>query len=404
MTAHTRARGEGSIYPYRNGRYAAYVWVTTLTGERRRKYVYGDTRPQVHARWIELHQAAARTVLPTRSPRVVDYLGYWLREVIEPFAAPKTSETYAANARRYVLPYLGDIRIDQLNVIDVRRWLRHLTATCQCCAQGKDAARPAAQQRCCALGQCCGQRLSRRTILDARAVLRAALTDAVGNRLISHNPTAAVRLPPARPRRMIAWTAEQARCFLASASADHDPLYPAYVLLLVLGLRRGELLGLYWDDIDLDAATVHVHRELQRIGGQLVLGETKTLDSDAGLPLPPLCLSALRDQLAKRTDARQGFVISTRPGGPVDPRNLYRSFQQRLAKAGVPRIPLHGTRHTCASLLVDLDVHPRVAMQILRHAKIATTMDIYTHVPTRTIRTALDQLGQQLESSGLLAV
>jgi integrase len=97
-------------------------------------------------------------------------------------------------------------------------------------------------------------------------------------------------------------------------------------------------------------------------------------------------------------------VISTRPGGPVDPRNLYRSFQQRLAKAGVPRIPLHGTRHTCASLLVDLDVHPRVAMQILRHAKIATTMDIYTHVPTRTIRTTLDRLGQQLESSDLLAV
>lgn len=141
MTAHTRARGEGSIYPYRNGRYAAYVWVTTLTGERRRKYVYGDTRQQVHADWIELHHAAARSALATRSPQVRDYLACWLRDVVEPFAKPKTAETYARNIRLYVIPYLGEKRLDQLSVVDVRRWLRRLTSACQCCAQGKDVAR-----------------------------------------------------------------------------------------------------------------------------------------------------------------------------------------------------------------------------------------------------------------------
>jgi integrase len=85
---------------------------------------------------------------------------------------------------------------------------------------------------------------------------------------------------------------------------------------------------------------------------------------------------------------------------PIDPRNFNRSFQQRVAKAGVPHMPVHGTRHTCASLLVELDVHSRVAMQILRHAKIATTMDVYTHVPTRATRTAIDQLSRQLEQPG----
>jgi integrase len=255
------------------------------------------------------------------------------------------------------------------------------------------------------VGQCCEQRLSRRTIVDARAILRAALTEAVSGRLISHNPAAAVRLPRARPRRMAAWTAEQARQFLASARADHDRLYPAYVLLLVLGLRRGELLALQWTDIDLDAATVHVHRELQRIDGRLILGETKTLDSDAGLPLPPLCVAVLtqlaqgRDQSCWHGTSDGGFVVATRTGTPVDPRNLYRSFQRRCAKAGVPRIPVHGTRHACASLLVELDTHPRVAMQILRHAKIATTMDIYTHIPTRATRTALGLLSQRLDSA-----
>jgi integrase len=171
---------------------------------------------------------------------------------------------------------------------------------------------------------------------------------------------------------------------------------PAYLLLLCLGLHRGELLALQWTDIDLDTATVHVRRELQRVGGRLVLSETKTLDSEAGLPLPPLCLSALRDQMSSPTDAISRFVVATRSGGPVDPRNFYRSFQNRVAQAGVPRIPLHGTRHTCASLLMELDVHPRIAMQILRHAKIATTMDIYSHVPTAATRTAIGRIGRAL--------
>ena len=114
MTAHIRARGEGSIYPYRNGRYAAYVWVTTPAGERRRKYVYGDTRSQVHARWIELHHDAARSTLSTRSPRVREHLAWWLREVVEPFAKPKTAETYTRDIRLYVSPYLGEQRLDRL--------------------------------------------------------------------------------------------------------------------------------------------------------------------------------------------------------------------------------------------------------------------------------------------------
>jgi hypothetical protein len=113
---------------YRNGRYAAYVWVTSVARERRRKYVYGDTRQQVHARWIEVHHAATRCALATQSPRVADYLACWLRDVVELFAKPQTAETYTRDIRLYVSPYLDEKRLDQLAVADTRRWLHQLTS------------------------------------------------------------------------------------------------------------------------------------------------------------------------------------------------------------------------------------------------------------------------------------
>lgn len=408
-------RGTGSIYPFRNG-YAGYVWVTTPGHERLRRYVYGNTVEQVHARWIELHRAAAARPLPSRDPYLREYLEQWLDQTVAPFAKPLTVETYRLAIRCYINPTLGNRHLGKLDVADVRRWLAALAKTCQCCAQGKDLARPDDRRRCCAIGRCCGQQLSHRSVLDARNILRSALREAETDGLIERNPAALIRLPKARSRRVQrSWTLDEACRFLRSARDDNDPLYPAYVLLLVLGLRRGELLALRWEDVDADAdpanASLTVRHQLQRIGGRLVLSETKTLDSEAALPLPEVCLAALRRQVeirdaarsrARETGARwveSEHIVTTRTGTPLDPHNFYRSFQRRCVKAGVRAVPVHGTRHTCASLLVTLGVHPRVAMQILRHAKIATTMEVYTHVPTAETRAALRGLGDLLGRS-----
>ncbi|MDX3094584.1 tyrosine-type recombinase/integrase [Streptomyces sp. ME19-03-3] len=91
-------------------------------------------------------------------------------------------------------------------------------------------------------------------------------------------------------------------------------------------------------------------------------------------------------------------MFTTRYGTPIEPRNFDRSSEGRSAKAGVRRIRLHDMRHTCGSLLAALDVHPRIAMQILRHSKIAVTMEIYTHVPTEATRKALRRLGKHLDT------
>jgi integrase len=409
MMVGRRANGEGSIFPYRKG-YAAYVWVTQPDGTRRRKWAYGKTRQEVHDKWLKLHAAAKRGPVRASAPLLNDYLADWLREVVRPPEyAPLTCATYETLTRLYIRPALGSKRLDKLTVRDVRIWLNGLRETCQCCAQGKDARRPKNKQRCCARGKqyCCKQIASDRTIRDAWIVLCSALTNAVTEELIPKNVAGVLHLSKPRRRQVKPWTADEARRFLESAKRDHDPLYAAYVLILVLGLRKGEVLGLPWTAVSLDAAELDIGWQLQRVRRQLLHRETKTEASDATLPLPEICVTALRMRQKDQAEHRSalgagwtepGLVITTKVGTPFEPRNFNRRFETRCAKADVRRITVHATRKTCATLLAALDVHPRVAMRILRHAQIEVTMDVYTEVSDEQTLRALKRLGDQLDS------
>jgi integrase len=404
VTGRARANGEGSIYPHRNG-FAAYAWVTTPTGKRARKYVYGPDRETVHRKWIVLQREAQRRPVVTASQTVGDFLGYWMREIIEPNRAPLTVATYDSLVRLYLVPGLGGKRLDRLSVRDVQAWINGQRTACQCCTQGKDGRRPEGRRRCCAVGKCCRQVPSARTIRDLRTVLRSALSTAQRDELVTKNAAALVTVPSGRARKAQAWTSDEARAFLESARADGDPLYALYGLVLVLGLRKGEALGLAWDDVDLDGGQVAIWWQVQRVRRALLRRETKTEASDAPLPLPALCVTALRLRAERQAADREaagaawqgdGLVFTGRLGMPVDPRTVNRAFTARCEKAGVRRITVHDARRTCGSLLADLDVHPRVAMEILRHADFAVTMETYTQVSSKQTREALKRLGESL--------
>jgi len=249
--------------------------------------------------------------------------------------------------------------------------------------------------------------LSARSRADARDTLRAAFTCAAEEEIISRNPAAVIRLPAPRTRKRRWWSVDDARKFLESTRRDDESLYAAFVLILALGLRKGEVLGLTWELVNLDTAELYVGEQVQRVGRELLRREVKTETSEAPLPLPELCVVALKlrqeQQEADRGRAdgawiNTGLVFTTRRGTAVEPRNFSRSFDRCIIRAQVPRITVHGTRKTCGSLLAALDVHPRVAMQILRHSKIAVTMEIYTEVPSAATREALRKLGQWLDS------
>jgi len=251
-----------------------------------------------------------------------------------------------------------------------------------------------------------------------RGTLRAALNHAMREELISRNVAELVTLPKARKknRRRNSWTVDEARKFLERSRNEDDPLYPLWVLILVLGLRKGEALGLIEPDddwrTDEDRAVIDLEWQLQRVGGH-PLTHKQVLKADGStdtLPLPPICVTALR--IAKRNQdqartadwpdtcirgERHALVFTTRTGRPFEPRNINRAFDVRCVRCGVRRITLHDTRRTCGSLLAALDVHPRIAMAILRHSRIALTMEIYTQVPDKGTRDALRRLSDWLD-------
>jgi len=161
-----------------------------------------------------------------------------------------------------------------------------------------------------------------------------------------------------------------------------------------------------------DTAVIDLEWQLQRVGGY-PLTPKQVLKADGSTdtpPLPPICATALRIAKRHRDQAQtadwpdicicgenHALAFTTRTGHPVEPRNVNRAFDVRCARYGVRRITLHDTRRTCGSLLAALDVHPRIAMAILRHSRIALTMEIYTQVPDKVTRDALRRLGNWLD-------
>ncbi|MGW2403513.1 site-specific integrase [Streptomyces sp. NPDC001739] len=404
-----RGNGEGSIYPYKNG-FAAYVWVTTPDGKKKRKYVYGKTREDVHDKWIRLHAEAKKGPVATRHRTLAAFLSYWLESIVKPNLAPLSYVSYEGSVRLYIAPHLGSKRLDKLTVRDVREWLTKLATICQCCAQGKDAKRAPARRRCCAAGECCEAYPSRRVVQAARDALRAALTHAVTEEEIGKNVAALVKVPKPRRRRIKPWSAAEASRFLADAVAREDPLFAAWVLVLCLGLRRGEVLGLTWKSVDFEAGVLYVDHQIQRAGRQILHRETKTEESDDFLPLPALCLKALRMRRAQQIGDRKAagdlwqgshdLIFTTKYGTPIEPGNLTRMFALRARRAGLRVIPLRNTRHTCSALLVLLKVHPKVAQRILRHSAIEITMDVYAEADDGDVREALAMLSAALGGTG----
>jgi integrase len=397
--------GEGTIYQRKDGRFEGAAYVLTTAGTYKRVRVYGRSYDETRRELTKLvEQSDAGIPIASQNWTVAEYLSYWLEHIVKAERRPKTYQGYEGVVRLHLIPALGKKRLNKLSAQDVRVFITRVRNECQCCKHGWDAERD--EPQCCALkvANCCESMLSVRMIQSIHSVLRNALQCAVREEVLPRNVARLVKVSIPKYKVNRGLTVADARRVLKVATDER--LYALYVLALCLGLRRGELLGLRWSDVDLDAETLEVVQALQRVAGGLRLVPPKTEDSARTIPLPPICLKALRDHAERQADERDnsggrwqdhGLLFPARLGTPMEPDNLRRSWGRICEAAGIDGVRFHDIRHTCVSLLLDLKVPPHIVREIVGHSDIEVTMTIYAHASLDDKRAALRKLGEALD-------
>lgn len=369
--------GAGSIYQRASdSKWVGATYVLTTDGTRHRKVVYGATWEEAHNKLLALQDRDRRGLpAPHDAPTVAEYLDYWLEQIVHVARRPATYAKYESMIRVHLVPHLGDKRVDRLTVADCQRF-----------ANGRLAA---------------GHTPT--TVHTMIATLGAALNRAMREEVLTRNVAQLVTLPSTPPTTRPLWTPDQLRHFLASSR--EDPLYPALTLMAHYGLRRGEVLGLRWTDIDTAAGLIRVSNQLQRIRGELIQGPPKSYAGRRTLPLLEPVAAVLDQQRERQALDRDlaglfwvesGLVLTTSTGNPIEPRNVNRSFSRLCKEADLPELSPHDMRHLCATLLKDLGVPARDAMSILGHSRISMTLEVYTASGDVAHRTALDRVSEAL--------
>lgn len=228
--------------------------------------------------------------------------------------------------------------------------------------------------------------LSTRTVRYIHTILHRALEDAVRWGRLTRNPVAQADPPRQEKSDMKTWTADQTRHFLESVRSDR--LYAVYLLAFTTGMRRGELLGLRWSDIDFEAARLSIQQTLVTVGYKTLFTDPKTKKSRRSIALDTTTMTVLRSHRAQQAQEKlllgpeydaNGLVFSSEHGKLLHPMSLSDMFRRRAIQAGLPIIRFHDVRHTYASLALSAGVHPKVVSERLGHSSITITLDTYSH-------------------------
>ena len=379
-----------------DGRWEGRIDLGWVEGKRKRVSVYGRTRREVAEKLRKKQNDKANNALVVDERlTVARWLDHWVKVILPNRVANgtlsvSTYHSYADTVRRHLNPGLGRVRLSKLKATDVDHFI----------ASRRDEYSP-------------------NTLRIMRSTLRKALKDGLKSEVVPVSARFAVELSePVRVSRRarLYLNLDEARRLLTEVRGDR--LEAIYVVLLSLGLRRGEALGLYWEDISLNEGTIVIRRSLKRTRvmprpngtlppgptTQLELGSPKTSDSWRTQNLPKPCVEALvrhkaaqaEERLAARSWPNPEMIFVTPVGTPIDPSNLAKDFMVHALRADLGHRNLHQLRHSAATLMLAQDVPLHEVSKVLGHSTISVTSDVYGHLTAERQRLAADAIGTAL--------
>lgn len=377
--AKRRANGEGSIRKRKDGRWEGRYTAgrDPVTGKAIYKNVLGKTQAEVKAKLKDAIEKSSSLVTTAEHYTVGQWLDAWMENYAKLQVRASSYKTYQGFISNHIKPALGDIHLDKLTAMDLQQLYKHLLENGRVeCTESRNKSKG----------------LSVKTVRNINQMISSALNCAVEQRLIPANPTKGCVLPKLERKEMRILPPESLGTFFEEAK--RSGVFELYYIDLATGLRRGELLGLKWSDIDLDKGIIHVRRQILRQNGKVVEAPLKTKNSYRNIAIGADAIEVLRG-----VEQKDEYVFPSPYGGPMSPDSVLHMLQRVLKRAGLERIRFHDLRHTFSVMALQNGVDVKTLSAMLGHYSAGFTLDTYAHVTTSMQKQAANAVGSFLSGT-----
>ena len=381
--AKRRANGEGNLRKRKDGRWEGRYTAgrDPETGKAIYKSVLGKTQAETKAKLKQaIEEANGLDAAKAGQYTVGQWMEVWFEHYAKVKVRASSHQTYRGYIDNHIKPNIGKIPLEKLTSLELQKFYKKLLE------KGRVDRLESRHQ---------SKGLSAKTVRNIHQIISSAMKLAQEQKLIASNPAEGCALPKMEHQEMQTLPVEQLQSFLREAK--ESGVFELYYLELATGLRRGELLGLKWEDIDLERGDFRVRRQIARINGEVVEAPLKTKNAYRTLPLAEDTIDVLKAQRKKTGDGPWVFPSPT--GGPISPDSVLHMLHRVLKRAGLPRVRFHDLRHTFATLALQNGVDVKTVSGMLGHFSAGFTLDTYAHVTTAAQRQAAKTMGGILSGS-----
>lgn len=375
-----KANGEGSVRKRKDGRWEGRYVVghDPETGKMIHKNVLGRTQAEAKEKLSKAIENSKKLDFAKMGQYTVgQWMDLWYEIYAEVKVRASSHQTYRGYIENHIKPNIGDIPLEKLTPLDLQKFYKHLLT------EGRVDRIESKKQP---------KGLSAKSVRNINQIISSAMKLAVMQKLILFNPTEGCVMPRLEKQEMKTLSTEHLSAFLQEAK--NSGVYELYYLDLATGLRRGELLGLKWDDIDLDLGVIRIKRQIGRVEGIVQELPLKTKNAYRTISIGPDAIEMLKGMKENKVS---DYVFPSPTGGPISPDSIMNMLRRVLKRAGLPAIRFHDLRHTFATLALQNGVDIKTVSGMLGHFSAGFTLDTYAHVTTAAQREAANTMGNVLK-------